>query len=90
MGQMEQELEWTVIFGVVSSTLFEGFLLGHVWKERMLTLRGACKRDEPQTKEWVFVLSLSRLKDSCSSLRFFGVKNSGQKYIWLGRVFCWY
>lgn len=57
-GQTEQELEWTVIFGVVSLTLFEVFLLGHVWKETMLTLQGACKRDEPPTKEWVFMPSL--------------------------------
>lgn len=45
MGQSEQELEWTVIFGVVSSTLFKGLLLGHVCKEAMLTLQGACMRD---------------------------------------------
>lgn len=85
---MEQELEWTVIFGVVSSTLFEGLLLGHVWKEAMLMFQGACKRDEPWTKEWVFMPSLQRLKDSSSSLRSFGEKSSGQKYIsWPGRVF---
>lgn len=88
VGQMEQELEWTVIFGVVSSTLFEGLLLGHVWKEAMLMFQGACKRDEPWTKEWVFMPSLQRLKDSSSSLRSFGEKSSGQKYIsWPGRVF---
>lgn len=58
MGCTEQELEWTVIFGVVSSTLFEGFLLGHVRKGAMLSLQGACRRDEPWTKAWVFMLSL--------------------------------
>lgn len=78
---VEQELEWTVTSGVVSSAPFEGFLLGHVWKEAMLMLQSPYKRTEPRTKEWVSMASLWRLKDRCSSLRFFGVKNSGQKYI---------
>lgn len=83
MGQTGQELGWTVVSGVVPSTLFRGLLLEHVWKEVVLMLQRQGQRSR------VIMLSLQRLKGSCSSGgRFFGVENGGQKYIsWLGRGF---